>query len=176
MNFPIGSSLVEIIFKSDILSTLIFASAQIISPAGTATATALKRTSKILSLIVEIITFLKSGTLYLGSSKIRELLFPLSTVLLSTFELIIVHIIDIAINAKSIRLATIEFLAKNIDMTAIKKGNLPLQGVRELVITAIARSLGESIILAPVTPTALHPSPIHVVSACLPQALHFSKG
>lgn len=54
MNFPIGSSLVEIIFKSDILSTLIFASAQIISPAGTATATALKRTSKILSLIVEI--------------------------------------------------------------------------------------------------------------------------
>jgi hypothetical protein len=37
--------------------------------------------------------------LYLGSSKIRELLFPLSTVLLSTFELIIVHIIDITINA-----------------------------------------------------------------------------
>ena len=61
-------------------------------------------------------------------------------------------------------------------MTAIKKGNLPLHGERELVITAIASSLGESIILAPVTPTALHPSPIHVVSACLPQALHFSNG
>ena len=51
-----------------------------------------------------------------------------------------------------------------------------MQGVRELVMIAIERSRGESIILAPVTPTALHPSPIQVVKACLPHALHFSKG
>lgn len=36
-------------------------------------------------------------------------------------------------------------------------GNLPLQGVREFVIIATRRSRGLSIILAPVTPTALQP-------------------
>ena len=34
----------------------------------------------------------------------------------------------------------------------------------------------ESIIFAPVTPAALQPKPIHIVSACLPQAEHFLKG
>ena len=78
MNFPIGLSLVEIIFKSDILSTLIFASAQIISPAGTATATALKRTSKILSLIVEIITFLNKKFSAASKQRTAEIVFFIS--------------------------------------------------------------------------------------------------
>lgn len=50
------------------------------------------------------------------------------TVLLSTFELIIVHIIDIAINAKGISIATMNFYAKNIDMTAIKRKSSVARG------------------------------------------------
>lgn len=153
-----------------------FASAQIIKPAGIDTITARNSTNSILSLKVDFITFLKSGTLYFGSSKISEPLLPFSAVLLSIFEHIIVTITERTMKDKSIRLAVIEFLAKNIDITAIKNGNRPLQGVKELVIMAMFLSLFESIIRAPVTPIALQPSPIQVVRACLPQALHFSKG
>lgn len=60
-------------------------------------------------------------------------------------------------------------------ITVISNGNLPLQGTRLFVSIAISFSRLESIILQPVTPTALQPSPIHIVSACLPQALHFLK-
>ena len=54
-------------------------------------------------------------------------------------------------------------------------GNLPLQGIKTFVSMAMSRSLGESIILHPVTPAALHPSPIAMVRACLPQALALLK-
>ena len=67
-------------------------------------------------------------------------------------------------------------LTKNIPITAIRIGNLPLQGTRLFVIIAIIRSLLESIIRQPTTPAALHPNPIHIVSACLPQVLHFLNG
>ena len=60
-------------------------------------------------------------------------------------------------------------------MIEIIVGNLPLHGTKLFVIIAINRSLGESIILVPVTPTALHPNPIHIVKACFPQALHFAN-
>ena len=40
---------------------------------------------------------------------------------------------------------------------------------------AINRSLGESIMRQPVTPAALQPKPIIIVSACLPHALHLAK-
>lgn len=46
----------------------------------------------------------------------------------------------------------------------ISVGNLPLQGTKLLVIIAIKRSLGESIILHPITPQALHPKPMHMLS------------
>jgi hypothetical protein len=49
-------------------------------------------------------------------------------------------------------------------------GKRPLQGTKLLVMMAISRSLGESIILHPVTPAALQPKPMHMVSACFPQA------
>jgi hypothetical protein len=39
---------------------------------------------------------------------------------------------------------------------AINNGNLPLHGVKLLVKIARSLSLGESIILAPITPAALH--------------------
>ena len=44
-----------------------------------------------------------------------------------------------------------------------------------LVNIAINLSLGESIILVPITPAALHPNPIHINNACLPHAEHFLK-
>ena len=59
---------------------------------------------------------------------------------------------------------------------AIIAGNLPLQGTRLFVIIASSFSLFESIILQPTTPAALHPKPIHIVSACFPQLWHFLKG
>ena len=62
---------------------------------------------------------------------------------------------------------------KNMVMMAISVGNRPLQGTKLLVMMAIRRSLGESMIRHPTTPAALHPNPIAIVSACLPQALAF---
>ena len=66
-------------------------------------------------------------------------------------------------------------VTKNIVIKEIKSGNLPLHGTKLLVIIAINLSLGESIILAPVTPTALQPNPITIVKACFPQDEHFSN-
>ena len=65
---------------------------------------------------------------------------------------------------------------KNIEIIAIIVGNLPLQGTRLLVNIERIRSRFELIILQPITPVALHPNPIHIVSACLPQLLQFLKG
>ena len=45
---------------------------------------------------------------------------------------------------------------------AIKNGNLPLHGIKLFVKIEINFSLGESIILQPTTPAALHPSPMHM--------------
>ena len=59
--------------------------------------------------------------------------------------------------------------------SVIKNGNLPLQGTKLFVKTAIKRSRGESIILHPTTPAALQPNPIHIVRACFPEVQHFLK-
>jgi len=58
--------------------------------------------------------------------------------------------------------------AKNAADNTIISGNLPLQGTRLLVMTAINLSLGESIILHPITPAALHPNPMHIERHILP--------
>ena len=57
---------------------------------------------------------------------------------------------------------------KKIVDIAIKVGNLPLHGTKLLVSIAISLSLGESMILQPIIPAALHPNPIHMVKHCLP--------
>ena len=64
----------------------------------------------------------------------------------------------------------------NMVIIAIIVGNLPLHGTNTLVKIAINLSLLESIILVPVTPTALQPNPIHIVRDCFPQAQHFLNG
>ena len=65
---------------------------------------------------------------------------------------------------------------KNIEIIAISVGNLPLQGTKLFVSIARSFSRGESIILQPTIPAALQPKPMHMVSACLPHALHILKG
>ena len=65
--------------------------------------------------------------------------------------------------------------AKNIEITAIRVGNLPLQGEKLLVRAAIFLSASESMILHPVTPQALQPNPIIIVRACLPFVPDFLK-
>ena len=62
---------------------------------------------------------------------------------------------------------------KNRVMMAIRVGNFPLQGTSEEVRMAMSRSLGLSMIRQPVTPQALQPRLMHMVRACLPQALAF---
>lgn len=64
---------------------------------------------------------------------------------------------------------------KNMLIIAMRVGNRPLQGTKLLVRMAISRSLGESMIRQPTIPAALHPKPIHMVRACLPQARAFWK-
>ena len=69
--------------------------------------------------------------------------------------------------------APLTLLKKKMERIAISVENFPLQGTNEFVRIASRRSLGESIILHPTTPAALHPKPMHMVNDCLPQALHF---
>ena len=64
---------------------------------------------------------------------------------------------------------------KNMVMMAMRVGNRPLQGTKLLVMVAIRRSLGESMIRQPTTPAALQPKPIAMVRACLPQVQAFLK-
>lgn len=105
---------------------------------------------------------------------------PLRSVDESSFEYIIVTTIPRSMNITSMRPAAAPLKApipavKNIIMSIISVGKRPLQGMNELVTAAMTRSLGDSMMRQPVTPQALHPSPIHMVRACLPCAPHFLK-
>ena len=62
---------------------------------------------------------------------------------------------------------------KNIVITDIKSGKRPLHGTKLFVRIPIILSLGESIILHPIIPHALHPNPMHIVKACFPCAPDF---
>ena len=65
--------------------------------------------------------------------------------------------------------------AEKITERVISVGNRPLQGTKLLVMVAMRRSRGESIIRQAITPAALHPNPMHMVSACFPWAQAFLK-
>ena len=67
----------------------------------------------------------------------------------------------------------LEVVIRKIDIIAIKVGNLPLQGAKTLVKIAINFSFLDLIIRQPITPQALQPYPIHIVSDCFPWAPHF---
>ena len=154
---------------------LIFANSHITNPAGAAIAIALPNTNSVLSSIDLISICPICGFLYGGSSYINDVLSPFNIVLLKILD--INNVITIPSNTinKTVIVDTSEgFEFANIppmnilDMV-IKNGNLPLHGTNAFVRIDISFSLGESIILQPVTPQLLQPKPIHIVSACLPR-------
>lgn len=114
------------------------------------------------------------GFLYGGSSNIKEEGKPFNIVFDNILDTTSVKKIPSKIIDKTIKVENndINFPLMvptiKIDEIVIRKGKRPLQGTKELVRIAISFSLGESIILVPITPAALHPNPIHIVRACFP--------
>ena len=95
---------------------------------------------------------------------------PRSTVTLSSHvapNVSPTHSVSAAVSS-SAAVSVLPLREKNMVMSAMSAGKRPLHGMRLLVSTASSRS--ESMIRQPTTPAALQPSPMHIVSACLPQA------
>ena len=155
---------------------------QINIPAGAATAMARPKTNIVRSKTERTSTLPICGRRYGGNSSAKDDGTPFKTVLdnsLVAAKVVITPntITAVIINAdKTEEKAPVILPIKNIVISEIMVGNRPLQGTKLLVNTASNRSRGESIIRQPVTPAALHPKPIHIVSACFPQALQFLKG
>ena len=174
-----GSKKSVIYLSNETSETFIFASNHITIPAGKATTTALPSTYKVLSNIERTIVFPIFGALYGGNSNVNDDGWPLSTVLDKIFDdtkvikIPSITVLSIIITPTIEENAPVLFPIKNIVIIEIIVGNLPLHGTNEFVNIAINLSRGESIILAPVTPQALQPNPIHIVKACFPHALHF---
>ena len=160
---------------------VVLANIQISTPAGAAIMTARPNTKRVRSRIERIITFPICGLRYGGSSSAKDDGIPFSKVEESTLEVRRVAMMpSMMINdriAADNRLPLIPDVmpTKNMVDRTIRVGNLPLHGMKLLVRIAMSRSLGESMILHPITPTELQPSPMHMVRACFPQALHFWK-
>ena len=147
-----------------------------IIPAGSATIIALPRTKSVLSNIDLTITSPTFGTRYGGNSSVNEDGSPFKTVCDNTFDIKkVINILRRITPPKIITPITEENIPmispmKNMDIIEMIVGNLPLQGIKLFVRMASSLSRGESMILAPVTPQALQPIPIHIVNACLPHA------
>ncbi len=108
------------------------------------------------------------GFLYGGSSKVNVDGIPFNTVFDSSFEIMRVRNIPSSIISKTVIVASkeapkwIPSPPINILASVISNGKRPLQGTNALVSMAINLSLGEFIILHPITPAALQPNPMHM--------------
>lgn len=140
-----------------------FEHSQIITPAGAATVIALPRILRVRSKTERTITFPIFGILYGGSSRVKLAGIPLSTVFESIFETKSVMSTEKATNPVRIAAPSREESVKNIAISAIIAGSLPLQGIKLFVIMEMSLSRGESMILEPVTPTAPQPIPMHML-------------
>lgn len=179
-SFANGSKKLEIWFNRLTSEIITLDNIHSIIPAGAATIIALPKTNRVLSNIERIITLPNCGFLYGGSSSVKKDGKPFRIVLDRIFDTI-----NVIISPKIIipdryiahmKLFKNEFesqFKQNIVINAINVGKRPLQGVKLFVNIAISLSLGESMILQPMIPAALHPNPIHVVRACLPHAPAF---
>ena len=133
-----------------------------------------RSTNSVLSNIDLTSTLPICGFLYGGNSNTNDAGTPFNIVLDNILEInIVINIPSSTINKTTI-VAIIEDLPDvnippiNILAIVIRNGNLPLQGTNAFVNIEINFSLGESIILHPVTPAQLQPNPIHIVNACFP--------
>ena len=179
-SFAKGSKKLEMWFKMLISEIITLDNIHSIIPAGAATIMALPKTNSVLSNIDRIITLPNCGFLYGGSSSVKKDGKPFNIVLDRIFDTIKVIISPKIIIPERyiahIKLFNNEFesqFKQNIVINAINVGKRPLQGVKLFVNIAISLSRGESIILQPIIPAALHPNPIHVVRACFPHAPAF---
>ena len=136
-----------------------FDKSHITSPIGAATTIALPRTYKVLSNIDLTITFPICGFLYGGSSNIKDDGIPFNIVFDNNLDTNKVAIMPSIINNTSNNEEVIVLVVKNIAIRVIKVGNLPLHGTNTFVRIAISLSLGESIILQPVTPSCITTKP-----------------
>lgn len=159
---PIGSSRRTSCSYTDIPPKLVFTESHITAPAGAATETARPRTNIVRSRRERTITRPTCGIRYGGSSSVNEDGVPRSTVEESRRETRNVMRRD----RSSIPIsAPVEARLPNPrqERSARSTGKRPLHGTREFVSIAIRRSRGESIMRQPVTPAALHPSPMSMV-------------
>ena len=180
IKFPIGFKKLPKCVKSVPPQTETFAISHIIRPAGAETVIARPKTNSVLSKTERTKTLPICGTLYGGSSNVNEDGTPFKTVTDKSFDAKnVIKIPKRIIKSKTNALENDSIIPvdeiTNIEIRDISVGKRPLHGTKLLVKIAISLSLGESIILHPTTPAALHPNPIHIVSACFPQALHFLK-
>ncbi len=161
---PSGSRKSAIItLRSIELPTFMFCKHPYYKPCRSGNCNRTKQNKKLFPLLSAIL-FLKTAVfLYGGSSRTKGGCITLQDSFVKANEDSIVAAIDETIKLSNTKADSKLFFVKNIAVIAINKGNLPLHGERLLVIMAIFRSLGLSMILAPVTPTALQPYPIQVV-------------
>ena len=136
---------------------------------------ALARTNIILSFMQFIIVFIICGFLYGGSSKVNVDFLVFRIVFDRIFDTRNVIRIDSRMNPSRINADRVVFISLflifmviKIDIIAIMIGNLPLHGLKQLVIIAISFSFLSFIIRHPITPQALQPYPMHIVRACFP--------
>ena len=177
MSLAAGSRKSDAISKRLSPPTVILAASHMIAPAGAATAAARPSTNSVRSNTDLIITLPICGRRYGGSSSVNDDGTPRSTVFERNHVIIKVAAIPdrmTTVSRAAVRTPDAAFaptVIKNIVIIDIIAGNLPLQGTRLLVSMARSLSRGESIMRHPITPAALHPSPIHMVRDCLPHAL-----
>ena len=125
---------------------------------------ALARAKIILSFMEFIMVFIICGFLYGGSSKVKVDFLVFRIVFDRIFDTMNVIRIDSRMNPSKIKADRIEFInlffifmVIKIDIIAIMVGNLPLHGLKQLVMMAISFSFLSFIIRHPITPQALQP-------------------
>lgn len=160
-------------FKIEVSLILMLASTHIIRPAGADMTMALFKIDRLLLDIDFTIVLKIWGLLYGGSSKVKELTVPFKIVLDSNLDIRNVNTTPTKMKIVKAKELNIELEIINMEIMEINRGKRPLHGMKELVKMAINLSRGESIILAPVTPTALQPKPKAIVRAPLPHDPHF---
>ena len=163
-----GSKNIAICCNKDIPCKYVLEKIHIISPVGADTIIAFIRTFSVLSNIEFTIIFFICGFLNGGSSNINGEDFPFIIVLESSLDTSNVVITDNIIRDKSISVDVNVDAVKNIVISVIRVGNLPLHGTKLFVRIAINLSFLELMILDDITPQALHPKPIHIVRDCFP--------
>ena len=171
---PTGSSQEEIIDVKGLPFITALLKIHMTAPAGADTITARESINSVFSHTARFRDNKNLGRLYGGISNINsETSLPLTVVM----NLVASNDIHTDNNRKKNKTtaATAGFDEKKIAISVINVGNLPLQGMNELVRIAAVRSFGDDIMRVPVTATALHPIPKDIVSACLPQLPHLLK-